>query len=184
MDLAKILWRRLDVPGMDACRIFRDKIGWVLEGAAIYREEGVLSQLQYRVQHDDNWQTLNCVVDGYCDEKTVSCKIVRQKDSNWTLNDCEVSYLGGAFDIDLGFTPATNTTALQRLRLDVGTAQETLAAWLDPSDWQLKPLKQAYERKSEDVYAYTSIASGFEADLTVNSFNLVTTYPGLWSEVD
>ncbi len=34
-----ILWRRLDVPGHDACRLLRSDAGWQLEGAAAFRHE-------------------------------------------------------------------------------------------------------------------------------------------------
>lgn len=83
-------------------------------------------------------------------------------------------------DIDLGFTPATNTNALRRMELKVGQAARTTALWLDTEDWSLKPLTQTYERLSETVYRYRSPRHAYEAELSVDPFGIVLDYPGLW----
>src|SRR5207244_2474062 len=40
MEVAAILWRRLDTPGHDACRLERSDAGWELDGTAVFREDG------------------------------------------------------------------------------------------------------------------------------------------------
>jgi hypothetical protein len=63
-------------------------------------------------------------------------------------NDRPIDLTGGLLDVDLGFTPASNTNAIRRLDLGIGETTETIAVWLDTADWTVKPLTQSYERLS------------------------------------
>ena len=87
-------------------------------------------------------------------------------------------------DIDLGFTPATNTVAVRRSCLAPGASVENTAAWFDESDWTLKPLRQTYHRVTEDRYEYESPANGFKATLLLDGAGLVRDYPSLWTAID
>lgn len=102
-----------------------------------------------------------------------------EDDGRWRMNGTEISPLRGALDFDLGISPATNTLAIRRLGLAVGQSAKTLAAWLDPSDWMLKPLKQRYARVSGTGYDYAS-DTGFAGRLTVDEHGIVRDYPGWW----
>ena len=130
--------------------------------------------------------TANCVAEtrvrqsGWVGSEDVQIQIERRADGVWLMNGETVASVSEAIDIDLGLTPATNTTAIRRLQLEVGQSADATAAWLDPSDWQLKPLDQTYHRRAADTYEYASPAHGFSAVLTVDDFGLVTDYPGIW----
>jgi hypothetical protein len=57
------LWRRLDAPGHDTCRLLRLRdggpavAGWQLEGTAVFRhEDGRPAQLHYLVHCDESWR--------------------------------------------------------------------------------------------------------------------------------
>jgi hypothetical protein len=52
-----ILWRRLDCPGHDACRLEATRDGFRLEGATAFRREGVPALLAYRLTCDVDWRT-------------------------------------------------------------------------------------------------------------------------------
>ena len=54
MTIASVLWRRLDAPGHDACRLERSAAGWTLEGAAVFGD-GAPARLSYRLDCDDAW---------------------------------------------------------------------------------------------------------------------------------
>ena len=95
-----------------------------------------------------------------------------------------MSAVHGLPDLDFGFTPATNTLAIRRLALAVGDDAAVTAAWLDPTDWALKPLRQTYRRTGPQTYAYASPDTGYQTTLTCNDFGVVTDYPGLWQAVE
>ena len=87
---------------------------------------------------------------------------------------------GRLLDVDLGFTPASNTNAIRRLDLRIGASAETTALWLDTDDWTLKPLHQIYTRTGPNRYDYASPQHDYRATLVTDDFGAVLTYPALW----
>jgi len=175
-----ILWRRVDWPGHDACRLESDASGWQMSGRVAYRQDGVVTALSYHVEHDEDWLCRSAKVSGWAGDRTLDLVIVRQADGTWLGNSKTFDCGHDSVDIDLGFTPATNTTAIRRLKLALGQRQRCRADWLDTADWSLKPLDQCYARLSEFTYEYASPRRDFRTVLTTNEEGLVTHYPNIW----
>src|SRR5690606_31701341 len=57
MVVDSVLWRRLDTPGHDFCRLQRSGAGWKLHGMAVFRQDGVAAGLAYQVACDRTWRT-------------------------------------------------------------------------------------------------------------------------------
>lgn len=183
MTQANILWRRVDTEGHDACRLEPCDGGWRLSGTASFGEDGVIYSLRYDVRHDADWVTQRAQVTGWAGARALDIAIHRDADGSWQMNGVDIAGLESAMDVDLGFTPATNTSAIRRLTLDVGQRGGGVAAWLDMSDWVLKPLEQYYERRAEREYEYGSPAHSYRADLQVAANGLVLDYPEIWRAV-
>jgi hypothetical protein len=166
-----VLWVRLDRPGNDACRFADTGEDLLIEGNTT-EAEGLF--LHYRVRAGSDGVTKRARVG---DSPMMTFE--RQDDGRWLMNGTEVPAVAGCFDFDLGITPATNTLALRRLALKVGEVGETVAAWLDPSDWTLKPLKQTYTRVSEHEYDYAS-TTGYGGRFEVDDDLVIRRYPGWW----
>jgi len=83
----------------------------------------------------------------------------------------------GCDDIDLAVTPATNTLAVRRLNLQVGSSESIIAAWVKFPDLTVQPLSQRYTRLDQNTYRYAS-NTGFSAEIVVDDLGLVTDYPG------
>lgn len=179
MTVEARLWRRLDVPGHDACRFLHDGLGWVTEGSAVFVEHGRVAALTYRLRCDDRWVSRSASVQGWIGGEPLAIEIARTGGNGWTVDGRDAPELAGLSDIDLGFTPATNTNAIRRLDLAVGDRGETVAVWLDDSDWTVKPLPQSYARVAADRYDFAS--PGFRARLTSDGFGAVVDYPELWT---
>lgn len=175
-------WQRLDIPGTDACRFTPTATGWTLTGAAVFDHSGASAVLAYRIDCDGRWLSERAEVTGWLGKQPYALRLERAGDS-WLVNGVPDKNLTGLLDIDLGFTPASNTNALRRLALAEGAQAETTALWLDTGDWQMKPLPQGYHRLRSDAYAYTSPTHGYEAVLLVDDFSAITDYPGLWQAV-
>lgn len=141
-SLASIIWRRLDTPGHDACRLDGSDAGWQLEGTAVFRHEGGPAQLAYRVSCDLAWRTLQGQVHGWLGVQSIEFSITRTTGGMWTLNGAAVSGLGNCVDLDFGFTPATNLLQLRRLSLAQGQAANAPVAWLDASAGTLEVLNR------------------------------------------
>lgn len=176
-----ILWNRLDVDGMEACRFRPMGDGWEIQGTASYRENGTVVSLTYIILCTDDWITQRARVNGWQGNRDIHIDLNRSPTGRWTVNGKQIDGTDGLFDVDLGFTPATNTLAIRRLNLAVGDEAETTAVWLDVSDWSLKPLRQIYRRTGETEYGYISPDTAYEAVLTVDTFGAVSVYPCLWS---
>jgi len=90
----------------------------------------------------------------------------------------------GAIDIDLGWSPSTNTLPIKRLKLEIGqTSGEFIAAWVHFPELTLQPLPQEYVRLTDRQYRYSSRSGAFVANLSVDDDDLVLDYEGFWERV-
>jgi hypothetical protein len=176
---ATAFWRRLDVPGHDACRLLRGDGCWTLEGTAVFLHDGEPARLQYRAICDSEWRAQSGGITGFMGTAPIDVAIVRA-DRTWTLNGKPVPGLERCVDLDFGFTPATNLVHLRRAGLGVGGRAEFAVAWIEPPDLTLRALEQRYHRRSESLYWYESPESGYEAELEVMPGGFTRVYPGLW----
>jgi uncharacterized protein len=178
--VAEVLWRRLDAPGHDACRLLEAMWGWQLEGGAVFNEAGAAVCLRYEVACDANWGSQRAVVSGWSGARAIDVRVEQHAGGGWSLNGVEQPQLKGCADFDIGFSPATNTLSLRRLNLREGQAADVPVAWFDLSQGALSVLSQRYRRIARDRYEYTAPSVPYAAVLEVTPLGLVARYPGLW----
>ncbi len=80
----------------------------------------------------------------------------------WELDGIPAPYLETCDDIDLGWTPATNTIPIRRLELEVGESASIHAAWMRFPELDIVGNEQQYTRLSSDRWRYRSGDSDFE----------------------
>ena len=177
-----IRWRRMDMPGHDACGLWLTERGWRVTGTAIFAREGQPCHLAYEVDCAMTWRTRSATVTGYMGGHAVALAIAARPGQRWELNGTEQPEVAGCIDIDLSFTPATNLIAIRRLALDIGHACEAVAAWLRVPECTLERLEQRYHRVTLDTYDYRAPSVGYAAALQVSDSGFVTQYPGLWEQ--
>lgn len=176
-----ILWRRLDTPGHDACRLIRLDDGWRLQGSAAFlHEDGSPACACYEVDCDREWRTRRGRVRGSIGARNLDLHIERADDGQWRLDGKAVDGMDGLLDLDLGFTPATNLLQLRRIALDTGQTADVPVAWLDLPERGLRMLQQRYERRARGAYWYEAPEYGYSALLRVNVLGFVEDYPQLW----
>jgi len=174
-----ILWRRLDIPGHDACRLEPIEPGWRLTGTAVFLQDGSPARLDYSVVCDAEWRSRDGVVRGWIADAIVDVRI-HQTAGTWAIDGMIVHDVQNCVDLDLGFTPATNVTQLRRIALEAGQAANVPAAWFDLATRSLSVLEQRYERRTADTYWYEAPRFGYSALLQVDRTGFVRHYPGLW----
>jgi hypothetical protein len=169
-----VLWRRLDLPGHEACRLIARDTGWEITGTAAFAYERHPCRLDYAIACDPQWRTLSAVVSGWVGEQDVEVEVTREDSGLWRLNGREISELAGA--VDLNFSPVTNTLPIRRLGLEVGQSAPVRAAWLRFPSFALEPLEQSYARIGTNLYRYESAGGRFVASVGVDEVGIVTDY--------
>jgi hypothetical protein len=174
-----VLWRRLDQPGYDSARLTFEARHWRIHGAAIFTRDGRACRLDYAVVCDGEWKTVSAKVAGWIGDDVVDIELTVDGTGTWRMNGIECPSVKGCIDVDLHFTPATNTLPIRRLDLAIGREARVRAAWLNP-DLSMEPLEQVYARTGPATYRYESDGGGFRAEIEVNDVGLVREYSGLW----
>lgn len=180
--VASILWRRLDAPGHDACRLERRGLRWLVSGAAAFRHATGPASVEYSLLVDRDWRTSQGRVKGAIGERAIDIRISREE-NGWRLNDARVAGLAHLVDLDFGFTPATNFTQLKRVDMPTGVAVRLPVAWFDLELAGLSELEQIYERRSEGELLYAAPAFNYRAVLELDASGFIRRYPGLWEFV-
>jgi hypothetical protein len=179
-----VLWRRLDLPGHEACQVLSVAIGWQVSGAAVFAYEQQACRLDYAITCDRQWQTLSATVEGWIGNRGVSVEVAREVSGLWRLNGGECPEVAGCIDVDLNFSPSTNLLPIRRLAPEIGQAVPVRAAWLRFPSFALEPLEQVYTRLEQNLYRYESAGGRFVAPVAVDDAGLVTRYGDLWSRDD
>jgi uncharacterized protein len=175
-----ILWRGFAFPGHEVCRMLAKDSSWHLEGTAVFSHDHQPCRLDYQVICDSAWRTLSAKVEGWLGKTVVSIQIRTEPTHRWWLNEVEQPEVKGCVDLDLNFSPSTNTLPIRRVDLAIGESAEVNAAWLRFPSFKLERLSQQYRRLGETAYQYESAGGQFVADLKVNRSGFVVDYPGLW----
>jgi hypothetical protein len=179
MNATTVLWRRLDEPGHDSARLAFESPHWRITGAAIFIRDRRPCRLDYAVVCDSDWRTESATVAGWIGDDVVDIELIVGPTGTWRMNGMECPAVRGCIDVDLHFTPATNTLPIRRLEPAVGRESLVRAAWLTP-ELSMEPLEQVYARRGPTTFGYQSDGGRFRAEIEVNDVGLVTEYSGLW----
>jgi uncharacterized protein len=178
-----VVWKSLLIDGTDYCGLWHTAEGWLLKGTVV----GVLKDQRpmlasYEIHCDENWLTHRVQVERTIgsDVKTLSVSV--ESRGVWRSLGQELREIQGCDDVDLAVTPATNTLAIRRLSLQVGSSESIIAAWVKFPELTVQPLSQRYTRLSKDTYRYQS-NTGFSAEIVVDDLGLVTAYRGGWERI-
>lgn len=167
-----VLWVRQDGPGNDACRFADADGGFLIDGSSTDADWNVL---RYRVRARADGTTRRARVG-----RNYRSFIRRAPDDSWTLNDTPVPEVAGARDVDLGFTPATLTLPVRRLRLAPGEEADLLVAHFDFDDKRLFPLHRTYRHLGEGRYECDTAETGETIRFRVDRDGIVRELDGRW----
>jgi hypothetical protein len=181
-EQSRTRWRRLDVPGREEASVERTPTGWRLTGELDVEEADFAGRLRYEIVCDPKWCTRSALIEGEAGAAAIRFALAADGRGQWTRDGPLLPDLAGALDVDLGFTPATNTLPIRRLALAVGESAAVRSAWLRFPELRLEPLEQTYTREAEQTYRYHALVDGepFTARLDTDLVGRVVRYEGLW----
>ncbi len=180
LSSASILWRGIQPPGHEVCRLYADEHYWYLDGTAAFSHEQLPCLLTYHIVCNKEWITVSASVEGWVGQRGIDIELKTDLHQQWWLNEGVVPNVSGSTELDLNFSPSTNTIAIRRLKLEIGEEKEITAAWLRFPSFTLEPLPQTYQRLEKNLYRYTSSGGSFVADLRTDANGFVVDYPGIW----
>lgn len=168
---------------MEHCRLSRHDGGVALAGVVLLRSVESAWRIDYEVRSDADWRTRSVEVrpDAGGSERTLS--LVVDARGRWTAGGQPRPELDGCVDVDLAFSPSTNTLPIQRLGLDIGQSATLDAAWVEFPSLAVRRVPQRYTRLDAGTFRYENLPTGFTADLTVDEQALVVAYPPGWERV-
>jgi hypothetical protein len=184
--LRSVSWKRLDERWFERCTLLqgggRPSASWILDGTVLGASNGAPLDVRYGVFCHGDWATAEVVVTAMMGTLLREVELVRDE-KRWFLDAAACPELDGCVDVDLGFTPATNTLPIRRLGLEVGDSREIEVAWVRFPELTVERFPQCYTRLAERRYLYESLTSDFKAVLTVDDVGLIIEYRGLWERL-
>jgi uncharacterized protein len=170
------LWRWIKSTGLERFELLRMPHAWMLRGTIVVLAEGKPAEARYEVVCDDSWHTRHAEISVH-DERGERALGVVIENGQWYENGRVNKMLTDCIDIDLEWSPSTNTIPIRRLRLATGERSGLVtAAWVRFPDLTLQPLTQKYERTSQRSYRYSSAGETFVAEIAVDDQDLVLNY--------
>ncbi|MEU2989637.1 putative glycolipid-binding domain-containing protein [Streptomyces griseoincarnatus] len=174
--LGTVLWERKDRIGLEDCRLDAVAAGFRLSGVALYRGRGGPTRAVYRIEADGDWHTREVDLRIEDHTGTLSFCLTADGQGHWMLDGKPLPAADGCLDVDLAFTPSTNTLAIRRLGLDVGGSAEAQVLWVPVPSLKARVVTQTYERVDRSTYRYRTRYGSYA--ITTDAEGLVLDYPG------
>jgi hypothetical protein len=177
------MWKMLHAPGLECFELLHRGARWILRGTILHLHEDEPFEVRYSIECDSGWHTLSSRIELRSGSGERALQIEADH-GRWISNGEPQPQLDGCIDIDLGWSPCTNTLPIRRLNLQNGAdSGPVVAAWIKFPELALEPLPQGYHRVADHVYRYTSRGGTFTANLRVDEDGLVEAYEGFWQRV-
>ena len=177
VPVTAVLWQASD-GGSEVCILERAGRGWRVRGTVLTHEAKQPIELRYAVTVDSAWATTD--VEVLVTVAGSEPRELSELSGVWSGSERSPQY-SDCVDVDLSFTPATNTLPIRRLGLEIGEEAAIHVAWLVWPELSVQRVRQRYTRLAKDRYRYTQ--DEFEAELIVDRQGLVLEYQGLWRAI-
>lgn len=153
-----VIWQAVREPGIEHVIVETGPESWQADGYGIAVDDGRPVRFAYKLVTGVGGGVVRC---------------------DLTVDGTPLAVpLDGTEDVDISFTPLTNTLPIRRYGLAVGARKELEVVYVDVAATTVRRMWQCYTRLDTRTYKYES--EGFEAVLAVDDESLVVDYPGLW----
>jgi|SRR5580704_6634135 hypothetical protein len=175
-----VIWHCSELSSSEHASLLESEDGYRFEGVVVVPLGDLPCHIDYAVSVDHRWRPTEA-------QATIVTPLgIREIDlrshppDGWELDGMPASHLRDCDDIDLGWTPATNTIPIRRLGLEVGEASNITAAWVRFPELDVVGNRQRYTRLATDRWRYESGDYDFEL-VTDAATGLVLAYgDNLW----
>lgn len=176
------MWRAVMSDGLERGEWLQAGHCWIMRGTILRLSDSGPTEVRYEITTDDKWLTRTANISCETDRGKKDLRITRDNES-WYANGKRLQLPKGCMDVDLAWSPCTNTLPIRRLNLSIGSNSGLLiAAWVRLPELTVESLPQSYERTGPQTYIYTS-RGGFRAALSLDEDDLVVDYEGVWKRI-
>src|SRR2546426_8162380 len=175
-----ILWQGLITPSMERFVVGASADGFDFSGLILQVHEEAPYVVRYHIQVDAGWRTRNVEVELEGGGQP-RLSLTADGEGNWRRDGQPLEPVAGCIDIDLEWSPSTNTLPIRRLGLAPGETKSLAAAWVRFPSLEVERLEQSYERLADGRYRYRS--GRFTADLAADDDGMVLQYGVNWKAV-
>jgi hypothetical protein len=152
------------------------------EGFIAGEAKGSPLHVHYQLVLDHAWNLESIKITEKTDcQKTISMH--RDESGQWYKNKVHVPEYDHCTDVDIIYTPFTNSLPINRLNLAEGETGEVEVIYFNLPDWKVEHVSQRYTRLGIRHYKYENLTSGFSTILEVDEYGLVIDYPGIWERI-
>jgi hypothetical protein len=178
--LRTVLWRNDQARMFEYCALKDTRAGILLEGVMVTAVDGRPLRAAYQVTCDRQGLTRSVVVETSGGLGSQAIRLGVNDRRVWRREGKELPECAGLADVDLGFSPSTNTLPIRRLKLAPGQSQEITAVWVRFPELDVLPFPQRYTCLAPGRYRFESLLSDFQAELAVDEHGMVRQYGRLW----
>jgi hypothetical protein len=175
-----VVWHCSPLSSSEHASLLEARDGYRLQGVTALPLGDIPCHIDYAVFADRQWRP-SAARAAIATPSGVRELVLRSDHANgWQLNGVPAPHLDGCHDVDLGWTPATNTVPIRRLGLEVGQTATISAAWVRFPELDVVSNTQCYTRLASDRWRYRSGDYDFEL-VTDAATGLVLSYgDDLW----
>jgi uncharacterized protein len=186
MMATEYLWRSLDNPGFEHVRVDRSHPGWDVYDSMLVREhEASLHRGGYTLIVDPSFQTLELRIMAEQEPGSMGAlHLLATGDGVWTDQDeRRIPELDGVIDVDIQWSPLTNTLPVRRLHLAPGEETSISVAYIELPSLSLRRVEQRYTRIDDVTVRYSSPIRDVVRDLALDEEGFVLEYPDLFTRM-
>jgi hypothetical protein len=132
------------------------------QGLAVLPLEGEPCHIAYEVIIDRDWMPRSSSVTVTLPRQVRKIELRSDDVGHWEVNGSAAPHLDRCGDVDLGWTPATNTVPIRRLDLEIGDTATVVASWVRFPELDVTANEQQYTRLAPDRWRYRSGDYDFE----------------------
>ena len=161
-----VLWHSDLLASSERCSITFADDGTGFAGTAVLAVGDEPSQIDWTARTDAGGRTRSAHAAITMPAGTRRLTLAVDDQQRWRVDGHDARHLDGCVDVDLGWTPATNTLPIRRLALAPGASATIEAAWVRFPELDVVRNDQTYTRLADDRWRYAS--GNFEAELEVD----------------
>ncbi|HEY1635971.1 MAG TPA: putative glycolipid-binding domain-containing protein [Acidimicrobiales bacterium] len=175
-----VLWHCAELASSEHAWLVDDEEGHKLAGVAALPLDDAPCHISYEVMVDHQWAPLAATATVTTAVQVSTIALVSVGQGRWTLDATPSPLLDGCGDVDLGWTPATNTIPIRRLALEVGETAPISAAWVRFPELDVVTSEQRYTRLGDGRWRYQSGDYDFELRTDVATGLVLAYGDDLW----